>query len=150
MTFRYACLVIICTILLSSQAFAQEVKSERESVMQVVDHFLKAIDEKDTALFNSVLIENARAFVSQGNEVTTKAMKMQVAFPADQQWKERLDKDKIKIAVSGLIASVSASYHFWINDEFSHCGYETFSLVKENGSWKITSLTFSVEREGCQ
>lgn len=146
MPLRYACIFIICNTLLSSHALAQE----REPVVEVVDRFLKAIDEKDTALFNSVLIDNAQAFVSQGNEVETKAMKMLVDFPADQQWKERIDKDKVKVAVSGLIASVSAPYHFWINEEFSHCGYETFALVKEKGSWKITSLTFSVEREGCQ
>ncbi len=137
-------------ILLGLYAFAQETKSERESVMKVVDSFLKAIDKKDTALFNSLLIVEAQAFVSQGDYIEMKAMKMLVDFPSDQQWKERVDKDKVKVAVSGVIASVSAPYRFWINDEFSHCGYETFSLVKEKGSWKITSLTFSMEVIGCQ
>ncbi|GAB5526173.1 MAG: hypothetical protein Roseis2KO_40450 [Roseivirga sp.] len=118
--------------------------------MSVVDQFMQAIDEKDTSLFNAVLIENAQAFVSQGNEVKTRKMKMLVDFPADQQWKERLDQAEIKVAVSEKIASVSAPYLFWINDQFSHCGYETFVLVKEKGSWKINSLTFSVEREDCQ
>ncbi|GEM_PF-4854026 len=149
MSFRFIYQLIICFTLPGLCAFAQDAKSEEGPVMEVIDSFLKAIDQKDTALFNSLLIANAQAFVQQGDEVKARTMKMLVDFPANQQWKERLNQDKVKMTISGTVASVTAPYLFYIDNVLSHCGHESFSLVKEKAGWKITSLTYTVQGDSC-
>jgi hypothetical protein len=32
---------------------------------------------------------------------------------------------------------------------FSHCGIDSFELVRTDGSWKLTGGIYTVEREGC-
>ncbi len=149
MTTRSTYLFIICFSLSGCCVFAQDIQDDEESVMEVVNSFLKAIDQKDTALFNSPLIANAQAFVQQGDEIKARTMKMLVDFPANQQWKERLNQDEVKMTISGTVASVTAPYLFYIDNVLSHCGHESFSLVKEKAGWKITSLTYTVQGDSC-
>jgi hypothetical protein len=44
---------------------------------------------------------------------------------------------------------VWGSYNLWINDKFSHCGVDAFTLLKTDSGWKISSLSYSKETEGC-
>ena len=135
--------------LLSPVLLAAQTDQQQKEVMLVVDQFMTAIDEKDTAAFNNLFIDEAVAFRIQENKVVTRALRMQSDFPEDAQWKERLRKQGLTITIQGQVATVGAPYDFWINGEFSHCGYETFTLLKGKKGWKIASLTFSVNKEGC-
>ena len=38
---------------------------------------------------------------------------------------------------------------FWVDGKFSHCGIDIFDLVKTAEGWKISGLTYTVERTGC-
>ena len=49
----------------------------------------------------------------------------------------------------GPIASVWTPYDFWVDGKFSHCGIDIFDLVKTAEGWKISGLTYTVERTGC-
>lgn len=49
---------------------------------------------------------------------------------------ERIQIDVIRINGS-LLASVWAPYQFYFKDKFSHCGVNSFQLVKMKGGWKI-------------
>jgi len=44
---------------------------------------------------------------------------------------------------------VWAAYDFHLDGAFSHCGIDNFSLVKIGEEWKVVSLTYTVEMEGC-
>lgn len=54
-----------------------------------------------------------------------------------------------QVRVHKGIASFWAPYDFWIDGKFSHCGIDSFELVKTAGTWKLTSGIYTVEREGC-
>jgi hypothetical protein len=56
----------------------------------------------------------------------------------------------VEVMVHNRIAMVWGSYNLWINDKFSHCGVDAFTLLKTEAGWKISSLSFSMETEGCQ
>ncbi|MDA1334121.1 MAG: hypothetical protein O2797_07860, partial [Bacteroidetes bacterium] len=47
------------------------------------------------------------------------------------------------------IAMIWADYDFHVNGTFSHCGVDTFSLVKTPEGWKVASLIYTVQQEGC-
>lgn len=52
----------------------------------------------------------------------------------------------IKTHMSGNLASVWAPFVFYLNGKLSHCGVNSFQLIKQNNKWKIRYLidnTFS-------
>lgn len=58
------------------------------------------------------------------------------------------DKD---IKIDGDLAIVSGRYTFYVGDKFSHCGLNTFNLVRTETGWKIanaaSTLEFQCERD---
>ena len=63
-------------------------------------------------------------------------------------WKERIWN--ASVLVHGAIAVVWAPYDFHNNGSFSHCGYDSFSLLKTADGWKITYISDTRETQGCE
>ena len=61
---------------------------------------------------------------------------------------ERIVYDVIKI--DGPLAIVWAPYKFYYKGVFSHCGIDSFQLVKINGEWKIQYLIDTRKKKGCE
>src|SRR5687767_9228198 len=45
----------------------------------------------------------------------------------------------------GGLAQVWAPYTFWINDKVSHCGIDNFTMVKREGRWIVSDLSYTRE-----
>lgn len=71
-----------------------------------------------------------------------------VSIPDSINFQERLLDFSIKI--DGSMANAWTPYEFWINDTFSHCGVNSFQMVKLEGEWKIIYLIDTRRREGCE
>ena len=54
-----------------------------------------------------------------------------------------------QVRVHKDIAAVWAPYDFWLDGTFSHCGIDSFELVRTPSGWKLTGGIYTVEREGC-
>jgi hypothetical protein len=54
-----------------------------------------------------------------------------------------------QVRVHKDIATLWAPYDFWLNGAFSHCGIDSFELVRTDGGWKLTGGIYTVEKEGC-
>ncbi|MEN4761732.1 nuclear transport factor 2 family protein [Chryseobacterium sp. C39-AII1] len=54
------------------------------------------------------------------------------------------------IHVDGLLASVFTPYSFYYKGKFSHCGANSFQLIKQNGEWKIQYLIDTRRKENCK
>jgi Putative lumazine-binding len=61
---------------------------------------------------------------------------------------ERIVYDVIKI--DGPLAIVWTPYKFYYKGAFSHCGVNSFQLVKLNGIWKIQYLIDTRRKKGCE
>ena len=61
---------------------------------------------------------------------------------------ERIQFETIKI--DGPLAIVWAPYKFYYKGKFSHCGVDSFQLVKINGTWKIQVLLDTRRKENCE
>ena len=68
--------------------------------------------------------------------------------PADQVWKEILKGYKGQM--DGNLAHIWVPYEFRINGKLSHCGANSFTLVKTDQGWKIADIIDSRRREGCE
>ena len=54
-----------------------------------------------------------------------------------------------KVAVAGPLATLWAPYDFHLGNRFSHCGIDLFQFVRMKGSWKIVTLSYTVETTSC-
>lgn len=60
---------------------------------------------------------------------------------------ERIVFETIKI--DGPLAAVWTPYKFYYNGVFSHCGVDSWQLVRINGTWKIQYLIDTRRKDGC-
>lgn len=60
---------------------------------------------------------------------------------------ERITFETIKI--DGPLAIAWTPYKFYYKGKFSHCGVNSFQLVRFNGEWKIQYLIDTRRKQGC-
>jgi len=60
---------------------------------------------------------------------------------------ERIQFETIRI--DGPLAIVWTPYNFFFNGKFSHCGVNSFQLVRFDGVWKIQYLIDTRRKKGC-
>ena len=61
---------------------------------------------------------------------------------------ERITFDVVK--VDGPLAIAWTPYNFYYKGQFSHCGVNSFQLVRFNGEWKIQYLIDTRRKQGCK
>ncbi|MDR9418174.1 nuclear transport factor 2 family protein [Gracilimonas sp.] len=60
--------------------------------------------------------------------------------------------EKIKgyeIKIDGELASAWTPYEFYVGEEFSHCGANSFQLMKTADGWKIFHIVDTRRQENC-
>ena len=67
--------------------------------------------------------------------------------PAETILDERILDYQIK--VDGQMAAAWTPYEFYVNDNFSHCGVNSFQLVKTEAGWKIAYIIDTRRKVGC-
>ena len=60
---------------------------------------------------------------------------------------ERIQFEAIRI--DGPLAIAWTPYNFFYNGKFSHCGVNSFQLVRFDGIWKIQYLIDTRRKQGC-
>lgn len=65
---------------------------------------------------------------------------------------KKLDEQlfNIKIIESGNLASVWTPFAFYLDGKLSHCGVNSFQLIKQNKQWKIRYLIDNAYEGDCQ
>ncbi|MFP3594978.1 hypothetical protein SB689_23835, partial [Chryseobacterium sp. SIMBA_038] len=54
------------------------------------------------------------------------------------------------IHTDGNLASVFTPYSFYLKGKFSHCGANSFQLVKQNEEWKIQYIIDTRRKDNCK
>ena len=70
-----------------------------------------------------------------------------VGGPKEQIWDEKIGSYEIRI--DGELASAWTPYQFYVGDNFSHCGVNSFQLAKLDGEWKIIYIVDTRRRTNC-
>ena len=138
------------TISSSLRVYAQDDKKE---VLAIAQQFFDALEKGDTTTLRSLYLNDARNFFVQEKDTKiSEGSRSPKSFRADKDRvvRERFIKGGVEVMVHNRIAMVWGSYNLWINDQFSHCGVDAFTLLKTDTGWKISSLSYSMETEGCQ
>jgi len=141
------------TILLSACAFAQQ--SATDGVKQSVNTLFDAMRKGDTTMLKSVFAkEMVLQSISTNKEGKTvisvdsaNDFAKAIGTPHKGVYDERIVYGDIKI--DGDLASVWAPYKFYLDDKFSHCGVDVFSLMKTPTGWKIIYIVDTRRKDNC-
>ncbi|SDA71678.1 conserved hypothetical protein [Algoriphagus alkaliphilus] len=137
----------------SIQAFSQ---TEEEQVEAVIKSLFDGMRSKNAdqvaASFSKDALMQTVISKPEGTEVGSNAVadfvKRIATTPAETQLDERILDYQIKI--DGEMAAAWTPYHFYVNGNFSHCGVNSFQLVKIAGSWKIVYIIDTRRKESCE
>lgn len=148
---------LITTAFLLFCGFTQAQSSEEEAVKQVVVDFFEAFHKQDTASLRTMALPESR-MESIGKDQEGKIMLRKSSYDdflqriagiaPDMKFKEELTDYIIK--VDGPMANAWTPYTFWINGERSHCGVNSFQMIKQDGAWKIFYIVDTRRKEGCE
>jgi hypothetical protein len=130
----------------SLAAPAPAAKAADQEVRAVVARMFDAMRARDTAAFRSVMDSGARLIgtsIRNGTpvvEITPIGQFIGIIATAapGQLLDERIMNTEVK--VSDNLASVWTEYKFYVGEQFSHCGVDSFQLVRGADGWKIIAL----------
>jgi hypothetical protein len=126
--------------------------SDRKEILKVAHQFFEALEKQDTATFSKIMVKNSFNCIVIDRKDSARIFNRPSSsfnLKPENIVKERMREEQIKIEMHKRIATVWAPYDLWINDKFSHCGVDVFIMLKGNNGWKIGTISFSIEREGC-
>lgn len=63
-------------------------------------------------------------------------------------YRERMYKPEA--LVSGDLVTVRGRYGFYADESFSHCGLNSFHLMRTEQGWKIVNAASTIETDGCE
>jgi hypothetical protein len=144
-------LLLPVLILAPAPALAQD--GEEEAVRHLAETFLGALSAADTASLSTLLAPDAMIYrVVEGEGGGTIGATTREAFLSGLGGDNRSLLERMwepTVLIQGRVAMVWTPYDFHLNGQFSHCGIDVFNLLKDQGGWKVTSITYNVIREGC-
>lgn len=124
-------------------------------VLAAVDAALAAVSSNDAALFEKVMLPNA-IIMAQGyrpgvGTLTTRSYTVAEMAARMRKPGPRLDERRTAttVHIQRDLAHVWAEYFLDVDGERLHCGVDSFALVKQDGAWRINSLTWTAEPDGC-
>jgi hypothetical protein len=140
-------------LLIAFNAYAQDSKTtDTQEVQAVVNQFFEGLEKKDSTIMKSAVMANAQissiSLIERPYRTRTRFIEDDILrLGVMPEVKEVATDYEIKVHESIAVAWVP--YEFFVNNEFSHCGIDVFTLFKIDGSWKIISLAYSTETTNC-
>lgn len=149
-------LIALSLLLFTSFSFSQNTPEEESAKKLVVD-FFEAFHRQDTVKLRSFAHEDAvlqsiSASEELENKFTTntysKFLNGLASIPETTKFEEVIHD--FEISVYGEMANVSTPYSFYINEEFSHCGVNSFQLMQVKDEWRIIYLVDTRKKQDCK
>lgn len=130
--------------------------AQEEEVKSTIVSFFEAFHKQDTSVMKSMVKGNIK-MQSIGKAPDGKTLLNENSFdqftksiagiPKEKSFEEKITDYMIK--VDGDMANAWTPYEFWFDGNFSHCGVNSFQLLKESGQWKIIYLVDTRRKDNC-
>ena len=147
-------LITLLFAIINFPIFAQPGASEEESIKKVINQLFDGMRKGDSSLVSSTFSKGMilQSISDREGNATVRTEKAEgflkaVGTPHSEIWDERITFDQVLI--DAKLASVWTSYKFYIGDKFSHCGVNSFQMVKEKEGWKIAYLIDTRRKDNC-
>jgi hypothetical protein len=136
-------------------AFLSRAQAPEDSVKAVINTMFDAMRAADATMFQSVFGDSALLqTISRNKEGKTiirnesiKEFATSVGTAPKGALDERISFETIRI--DGPLASVWTPYSFYYNGKFSHCGVNSFQVVRIDGIWKLQYIIDTRRKINC-
>ncbi len=147
--------LILFLIFILGTEISVNAQSESDAVKAVIDALFDGMRAKNSDQILGAFSENAIMQTIQNKPEGTVIASNSVAdfaksigsVPAERQLDERLTDYVINIDAN--MATAWTPYQFYVDEKFSHCGVNSFQLVKIDNSWKIVYIIDTRRTEAC-
>ncbi|WP_343687011.1 nuclear transport factor 2 family protein [Chryseobacterium gleum] len=140
--------IIVFFLLISISGFGQQNKD----IEKPIRNLFLGMKNADPELVKSAFTENA-VLQTITKDGTVKSDSVQDFIASVSKFpKGDLDERIIIEAVhtDGGLASVFTPYSFYLKGKLSHCGTNSFQLVKQNNEWKIQYIIDTRRKDNCK
>lgn len=150
---KYFFILLTLTIFFSDTARSQ---TTEDSVKAVINKMFTGMKNADVALLKSsfadsmilqTITRDREGKISVRNESAAGFIDF-ISKESPGNADERITFDVVK--VDGPLAIAWTPYNFFYKGQFSHCGVNSFQLVRFNGEWKIQYIIDTRRRQGCE
>jgi hypothetical protein len=154
-------LSVMLTFAGASGAAAQSTAAAADSaaVVATVQRLFDAMAKRDTAAARAILLPGSQFIsVRSGGPATGNPLALAPRRQSDTTFLRSLAAGRERllerfwapvVRVHGPLAEVWTRYDFHIDGKFSHCGIDSFSLLRTAGGWQIAGIVYTVESTGC-
>ncbi|WP_131537465.1 nuclear transport factor 2 family protein [Pedobacter nototheniae] len=139
-------------VLFASKLFAQS--TEQDLVKSVVNKLFTGMRTGDSTVARSAFAKESlmQTIVNKDGKVLVRTESVNaflkiIGTPHKGKYDERIVFTKILI--DGSLASVWTDYKFYVDDKFSHCGVNSFQLVKGEEGWQIVYVIDTRRKDSC-
>jgi len=148
--------LILSTLLAFMFCLSGFSQSEEKAVEDVIRSLFEGMKSKNAeqvagAFYQEGLMQTVQV-KPEGSTVGSNSVadfvKRIASTPAETTLDERILDYQIK--VDGTMASAWTPYRFYVNGNFSHCGVNSFQLVKMADGWKIVYIIDTRRKEPCE
>ena len=137
----FSILLLVITTGFYNVVQAQE--NEQQNVQKVIEMLFDGMRSGDSSMVSKTFTNDAimqTVMVNREGETIVNTGQLQgflnaVGAPKNEVWDERIGS--YTIHVDDKLASAWAPYSFYRGESFSHCGVNSFQLVKKEENWKI-------------
>lgn len=149
-------LLVLLLLITSMSAIAQDQSTEKEAIKKTISILFDGMRKGNSTLLKTAFDKKAvfhTVSVSTAGEThlvsgeTLEDFAKAIGTPHPDIWDERVTIDEIK--VNGNLASVWAPYKFYRGNKFSHCGVDSFQLMKTKSGWKIIYVVDTRLKDNC-
>ena len=131
---------------------------ETVEIQQLIETFFEGMKLGDTSLISNTLSDHVelKSIYTDSNSGETKVVQEEMDNflksisnkPDNVIYDERLLSFDIKI--DGPMAIAWTPYRFYLNEKFSHCGINLFTLARYSKGWRIIGITDTRRRADCE
>lgn len=143
---------IILLLALITGMMTSKAQTAEDSVKTVINQLFTAMKTADGRLLKSCFADSAilQTITNENGNVKTETVEGFAEFInkiAANDADERISFAAVHIG--GPLAMAWTPYKFYWQGNFSHCGVNSFQLVRKSGEWKIQYLIDTRRKEGC-
>lgn len=146
---------LVCIGLFFTAANSATAQTASDSALAVVKQLFVHMQQADTAsmhqlfaadaVLQTIAVQNAGGAIVTASSLEQLLLSVSRLQPGDAD--EQIEKPLVH--TDGVLASVWAPYRFFFKGVFSHCGVNSFQLIRMQAGWKIQYLVDTRRKAPC-
>ena len=142
----FAALFLLASAL--APALAQSADADSKAVIAVADSLLAALSTGDNATLKRLTLDSAIVGGASLRDGVERASLRTWGLYSNRTGASTFTERGFDATarVQDRVAQVWMPYDLYLGDKWSHCGVDTFTLMKSEGRWRVAALVYTIEQ----